>query len=68
MRTILEHSADHEVVLVDGVKVLYDDGWALVRPDPDEPTTHVWAEGATDGEARARAQEYARRIRNLVRS
>ncbi|MDQ6783485.1 MAG: sugar phosphate nucleotidyltransferase [Actinomycetota bacterium] len=68
MRTILEHSADHDVVLVDGVKILYDDGWALVLPDPEEPITHVWAEGATDTEARARAQEYARRIRNLVRS
>ena len=68
MRTILEHSADHDVVLVDGVKVLYDDGWALVLPDPEEPITHVWAEGATEGEARSRAQEYGRRIRNLVRS
>jgi mannose-1-phosphate guanylyltransferase/phosphomannomutase len=68
MRTILEHSADHELVLVDGVKVLYDDGWALVLPDPEEPITHIWAEGATDSEARSRAQEYARRIRNLIRS
>jgi len=39
---------------VDGVKVLHDDGWALVLPDPDEPVTHVWAEGPTDGAARAR--------------
>jgi mannose-1-phosphate guanylyltransferase/phosphomannomutase len=68
MRTILEHSSDHEVVLVDGVKVLHHDGWALVLPDLEEPITHVWAEGPTDGEARSRAQEYARRIRNLVRS
>ena len=34
------------VVLVDGVKVIHDDGWALVLPDPEEPVTHVWAEGA----------------------
>ena len=33
------------VVLVDGVKVLHDDGWALALPDPEEPVTHVWAEG-----------------------
>jgi mannose-1-phosphate guanylyltransferase/phosphomannomutase len=52
---------------VDGVKVLHDDGWALVLPDPDEAVTHVWAEGPTDGSARARAQEYARRMRQLLR-
>ncbi|MDQ2727796.1 MAG: hypothetical protein M3Y91_08040 [Actinomycetota bacterium] len=68
MRTILEYSAGHDVVLVDGVEVLYDDGWALVLPDPDEPITHVWAEAATDGDARSRAQEYARQIRTLVRA
>lgn len=68
MRTILEHAEGHEVLLVDGVKVLYDDGWALVLPDPEEPVTHVWAEAATDTEVRARAQEYGRRIRSLLHS
>ena len=42
-------------MLVDGVKVLHDDGWALVLPDPEEPLTHVWAEAATDAEARGLA-------------
>ena len=30
--------------------------------------THVWAEGATDAAARRLAQEYARRIRQLLLS
>ena len=68
MRTVMEWAKDREVLLVDGVKVLHDDGWALVFPDPEEPLTHVWAEAATDADARARAQEYARRIRNVLRS
>ena len=55
------------VELVDGVKVLHDDGWALALPDPEEPVTHVWAEGATDADARRLAQEYARRIRQMLR-
>ena len=66
MRTLVEHSKDRELVLVDGVKVLHDDGWALALPDPEEPVTHVWAEAATDGEARRLAQEYARRIRQMT--
>jgi len=67
MRTLVERTRDRELVLVDGVKVLYDEGWALVLPDPEEPLTHVWAEAASDGEARTLAQEYARRIRQLLR-
>ena len=68
MRMVMEWAKERELLLVDGVKVLHDDGWALVFPDPEEPLTHVWAEAATDADARARAQEYARRIRNLLRS
>jgi mannose-1-phosphate guanylyltransferase/phosphomannomutase len=68
MRTVMEWTKDREVLLVDGVKVLHDDGWGLVFPDPEEPLTHVWAEAATDTDARGRAQEYARRIRNILRS
>jgi mannose-1-phosphate guanylyltransferase/phosphomannomutase len=67
MRTLVERIKDRELVLVDGVKVIYDDGWALVLPDPEEPVTHVWAEAGSDGDARNRAQEYARRIRQMLR-
>ncbi len=66
MRSLVE-MAGRDVVLVDGVKVMHDDGWALALPDPEEPVTHVWAEGATDADARRLAQEYARRIRQLLR-
>ncbi len=68
MRTLVELGGrDRELVLVDGVKLLHEGGWALVLPDPEEPITHVWAEGPSDAEARTLAQEYARRIRQLLR-
>jgi mannose-1-phosphate guanylyltransferase/phosphomannomutase len=67
MRSLVELSKDREVDLVDGVKVHYDEGWALSLPDPEEPVTHVWAEGDSDASARRLAQEYARRIRQLLR-
>jgi mannose-1-phosphate guanylyltransferase/phosphomannomutase len=66
MRTLVE-AATEELVLVDGVKILRDDGWVLVLPDPVDPVTHVWAEGGTDAEARALVQDYSRRIRHLMR-
>lgn len=66
MRTLVERSKDRRLELVDGVKVHHDDGWALALPDPDEQVTHIWAEAATDGDAQRLAQEYARRIRQLM--
>ena len=67
MRTLVERFRDRDPVLVDGLKVLYDDGWALVLPDPEDPLTHVWAESNSDAEARSRAQEFGRRIRQMLR-
>jgi mannose-1-phosphate guanylyltransferase/phosphomannomutase len=67
MREMVERNADASLDLIDGVKVLLDDGWVLVLPDPEEPATLVMAEAPTESEAVARAQEYARRIRQLLR-
>lgn len=67
MRSLVERTDPERLVLVDGVKVLHDDGWALALPDPSEPLTHIWAEAATEADARSRAQEYGRRLRQLVR-
>jgi mannose-1-phosphate guanylyltransferase/phosphomannomutase len=66
MRSLVE-MAGRDVELVDGVKVLYPDGWALALPDPEEPLTHVWSEASADAEARKIGQEYVRRIRQLLR-
>ncbi len=47
MRTLIEQLAEQgaDLVLVDGIKIQTDDGWVLVVPDPEDPVTHVWAEG-----------------------
>ncbi len=66
MRTLVERSQGRELVLVDGVKVLEEDGWALVLPDPEEPLTHVWAEAPSASRAEARAQEYTTRLEQLL--
>ncbi|HTZ09201.1 MAG TPA: sugar phosphate nucleotidyltransferase, partial [Acidimicrobiales bacterium] len=67
MRTTVERAQGRDVVLVDGVKLRDPDGWTLVVPDPEEPVTHVWAEAPSAAEARARAQEQAIRIRQMMR-
>jgi mannose-1-phosphate guanylyltransferase/phosphomannomutase len=67
MRSLVELSKDRRVDLIDGVRVHHDDGWALALPDPEEPVTHVWAEASSPDGSRRLAQEYARRIRQLLR-
>jgi mannose-1-phosphate guanylyltransferase/phosphomannomutase len=67
MRDLVERSVDRDVLLVDGVKVSHEDGWVLALPDPEEPVTHVWAEGPDDASADRLAEEYARRIRQMAR-
>ena len=66
MRSLVQ-MAGPEVVLIDGVKVLHDDGWVLALPDPEDPVTHVWAEADSVADARRLAQEYSHRIRQLLR-
>ena len=64
MRTLMEQLAeeDAELILLDGIKVLSATGWVLVVPDPEEPTTHVWAEGAD----RADSERLSRRVRRAL--
>ncbi|MGD9702691.1 MAG: sugar phosphate nucleotidyltransferase [Acidimicrobiia bacterium] len=66
MRSLVE-LAGRAVNHVDGVKTLHGDGWVLALPDPAEPIMHVWSESTSDGDARRIAQEYGRRIRQLLR-
>jgi mannose-1-phosphate guanylyltransferase/phosphomannomutase len=67
MRTLVELSKDRRLELIDGVKVIHDEGWVLALPDPEEPVTHIWSEGPDQATARNLAQEYVRRIRQTLR-
>ena len=67
MRTLVEQTHGRDVDLIDGIKVHHDSGWVLVLPDPEEPITHIWAEGDSASDARTLSQEYARRIRQMLK-
>lgn len=69
MRQLVESIRDKSLVLVDGVKVVEDDGsWVLVLPDPERPVTHVYAEAGSTRDARAMSQQYVRQIRQAMRN
>jgi mannose-1-phosphate guanylyltransferase/phosphomannomutase len=67
MRGVMERAKSLPTVLVDGVKVEYPDGWALVLPDPELAVTHVWAEGPSAAEARRLVAVHAGQVAELTR-
>jgi mannose-1-phosphate guanylyltransferase/phosphomannomutase len=68
MRTMMEQLTDEgaDLVLVDGIKVVSEDGWALIVPDPEDPVTHVWAEAGDPVASEALASAYVGRMAKLV--
>jgi mannose-1-phosphate guanylyltransferase/phosphomannomutase len=51
MRVLTERFRDHDVDLLDGIKVFDERGWSQLLPDPDEPLVHIYAEGRTSEES-----------------
>jgi mannose-1-phosphate guanylyltransferase/phosphomannomutase len=47
----------------EGLKIFHGDDWALVMPDPEDPITHVWAEGGTAEAAEEWLQRYVAMVR-----
>jgi mannose-1-phosphate guanylyltransferase / phosphomannomutase len=68
MRTLMERLTEEgaELVLVDGIKVVSEAGWALVVPDPEDPVTHVWAEGSDLAQSEALVSAYVERITAML--
>src|SRR5207244_10933935 len=63
MRVLLDTHREEAVDLVDGIKVFVNDGFVLVRPDPDEPAYHIVASVADEEQGRNLVSEYARQVR-----
>ncbi|HEV3273749.1 MAG TPA: hypothetical protein VG299_02690, partial [Candidatus Dormibacteraeota bacterium] len=63
MRILLDRHRTDSVDLVDGIKVYVDDGFVLVRPDPDEPAYHVVASVTDPERGRQLVDEYLAQVR-----
>lgn len=51
MEKLLDLTKDQERITIDGIKLLYDDGWILIRPSGTEPLYRIFAEGKTQEDA-----------------
>ncbi|MBI5230957.1 MAG: hypothetical protein HY876_02205 [Coriobacteriales bacterium] len=59
MRAVSEASAGMRTDLTEGVRIIFDDGWALVLPDSSDAVVHIVAEGPDEPKAAARAAHWA---------
>ena len=66
MRALLDSWRGGELLLVEGIRVGFDDGWVLVAPDPDAPVVHVWVEADDRPTAAARLAEHLATVRRLA--
>jgi len=66
MRTIVDEYHDHQVEMVDGVRVNVNGGWFLVLPDASNPTLNIYAEGVSGEDADRLIGDVSRRIESLV--
>ena len=64
----LKHTEGRKRELVDGVRVMADDSWALVIPSVYHALFRVFAEAGTRKEARALIREYVRLIKKWQKS
>ena len=64
MRVLLDGHREQSVDLVDGIKVFVDDGFVLVRPDPDEPSYHIVASVRDEKEGRELVGRYSQLVRD----
>jgi mannose-1-phosphate guanylyltransferase/phosphomannomutase len=61
----LEQSNGHKVELIDGIKFIEGDRWALVLPDASEPFFHIYTEGTNQEEADRMLCAYVEKIEAL---
>jgi mannose-1-phosphate guanylyltransferase/phosphomannomutase len=66
MRTLITQSSNNTIELLDGIKVMLQNGWVLVIPDADLPLCRVYSEGESPEAADAISKEYLEKIRMII--
>ncbi len=56
MEKIVEATCEYEVDTKDGVKILKDEGWVIIRPSGTEPIFRCFAEAENEEEAKKMAE------------
>ncbi|MCX8128646.1 MAG: mannose-1-phosphate guanyltransferase [Clostridia bacterium] len=66
MRTLITEKNGEKVELLDGVKFIMENGWALVLPDADMPLCRVYSEGDSPQIAEVISDKYLNKIKSII--
>ena len=68
MRKMIELSEGKPRVLVDGVKLIFEDGWVLVLPDHDQAVCHIMAEAIEEQSCDSLIEQYTNHLKEFINS
>ncbi len=67
LEPLLELTKDNERITIDGIKLIYKDGWVLLRPSGTEPLWRCFAEGKTQEAADRLCEKGKKLIEEAIR-
>lgn len=67
IRNLIENPKGKETQLLDGVKIFYDKGWALVLPDGKEPLCRIFTQGESMEIAKGLTDFHVEQIKNILK-
>jgi phosphomannomutase/phosphoglucomutase len=68
LERLKEDMSDKELNTTDGVKIMLDKAWVLVRPSGTEPLYRIFAESKTQEQAENLGEEHKKLIENIIES
>lgn len=66
MRTLITEKNGDRIELLDGVKFIFENGWALILPDADLPLFRVYSEGVSPKIAETISDSYLQKIKVII--
>jgi phosphomannomutase/phosphoglucomutase len=68
LEKLKEDMSEKELNTTDGVKIMFDSAWVLVRPSGTEPLYRIFAESETQDQAENLGEEHKKLIENIIES
>ena len=66
MDHLVKTSGDAKINDMDGIKMIFDDGWVLARPSGTEPVFRIFSESKDSSVAESRAVKYERIVKEFL--
>lgn len=64
---IAEDARGERVDTTDGIKILFDDGWVIIRPSGTEQIFRIFSEAKSAARAEEMAEKYKKKVEKLVK-